>query len=92
MQAARALAANLAGNTTDVRYPAMPVAVKTPACPTTICPPPAGSIGQWQIEIQENGLKALCVDDTGKPLGFALMGSANAEKQLLATQMPAWLA
>ena len=91
MQAARALAANLAGNTTDVRYPAMPVAVKTPACPTTICPPPAGSIGQWQIEIQENGLKALCVDDTGKPLGFALMGSANAEKQLLATQMPAWL-
>lgn len=91
MQAARALAATLASGATEVRYPAMPVAVKTPACPTTICPPPAGSTGQWQVEMLENGLKALFVDDTGKPVGFALMGGANSEKQALMAQMPGWL-
>ena len=91
MQAARALAATLASGATEVRYPAMPVAVKTPACPTTICPPPAGSSGQWQVEMLESGLKALFVDDSGKPAGFALMGSANAEKQALLAQMPGWL-
>jgi hypothetical protein len=39
----------------------------------------------------ENGLKALFVDDTGKPVGFALMGGANTEKQALMAQMPGWL-
>lgn len=91
MQAARALAATLSGNPTEVRYPAMPVAVKTPACPTTVCPAPQGSAGDWQIERQEDGLKALFVDAAGKASGFALLGTANAEKQQLATQMPAWL-
>jgi rubredoxin-NAD+ reductase len=91
MQAARALAATLAGNPTAVRYPAMPVVVKTPACPTTVCPPPAASSGNWQIETPAAGLKALFCDASGKPLGFALLDAANAEKQALTAQMPAWL-
>lgn len=91
MQAARALAATLAGNPTAVRYPAMPVVVKTPACPTTVCPPPAASSGNWLIETPVDGLKALFSDASGKPLGFALLGAANTEKQALTAQMPAWL-
>ena len=44
MHAARALAATLAGKPTQVIYPAMPVVVKTPACPTIVSPPkPVGS-------------------------------------------------
>lgn len=92
MQAARVLAATLAGTPTEVRYPAMPVAVKTPACPTTICPAPLGSSGEWQVSHLDDGLKAVFVDNNGTALGFALLGSANSEKQALAALMPAWLA
>ena len=44
MQQARALAATLAGTPTAVIYPAMPVIVKTPACPTVVCPPPTDAL------------------------------------------------
>lgn len=91
MQAARVLATTLAGTPTEVRYPAMPVAVKTPACPITICPAPLGNTGEWQVSHQQDGLKAVFVDSSGMALGFALLGSANSEKQALAAQMPAWL-
>ena len=47
MQQARALAATLAGTPTPVLYPAMPVIVKTPACPTVVCPPPL--VGKFTI-------------------------------------------
>ena len=51
MNAARALAQTLAetltGKKTDVVFPVMPVAVKTPALPLMIAPPAMGSKGQW---------------------------------------------
>ena len=47
MNAARALAQTLAGQKTDVVFPIMPVAVKTPALPLMIVPPKLGSQGQW---------------------------------------------
>jgi rubredoxin-NAD+ reductase len=47
MNAARALAQTLAGQKTDVVFPVMPVAVKTPALPLMIAPPKMGSLGQW---------------------------------------------
>lgn len=51
MNAARALAQTLAststGKRTDVVFPIMPVAVKTPALPLMIAPPAMGSAGQW---------------------------------------------
>jgi rubredoxin---NAD+ reductase len=47
MNAARALAQTLAGKRTDVIFPIMPVAVKTPALPLMIAPPKVGSMGQW---------------------------------------------
>ncbi|MDD5249092.1 MAG: FAD-dependent oxidoreductase [Rhodocyclaceae bacterium] len=91
MQQARALAKTLAGMATPVDYPAMPVVVKTPACPTVVCPPPAGLDGAWREEASADGVRALFVDAAGKPLGFALVGAATSAKQALAPQMPAWL-
>lgn len=93
--AARALAATLTGSETPVRYPAMPVLVKTPACPTVVSPPEAGKSGEWTVEETQdggaNGIKALFKDDNGNLLGFALLGNAVAEKNALATQLPAVL-
>ncbi len=91
MQQARALAKTLAGTPTPVAYPAMPVVVKTPACPTVVCPPPAGADGAWREAQDAAGARAVFEDAAGKPLGFALLGAATAEKQALAAAMPAWL-
>ncbi|MDD5295811.1 MAG: FAD-dependent oxidoreductase [Rhodocyclaceae bacterium] len=91
MACARALAATLAGTDTAVSYPAMPVVVKTPACPAVVCPPPMGAAGAWQEAVTATGVRALFRDGEGKLLGFALLGDAVAEKQALAAQLPAWL-
>lgn len=91
MQQARALAATLAGNATAVTYPAMPVTVKTPGCPTVVCPPAMGVHGQWVVEPMEDGLVSKFVNDAGALLGFALQGKATAQRQALATQVPATL-
>jgi len=92
MQAARALAKTLAGVATDVVYPAMPVVVKTHACPTVVCPPPQGSQGAWREESSAAGVRALFEDGAGNLLGFALLGEqAVMEKAQLATRIPAWL-
>lgn len=92
MHAARALAATLAGKPTAVAYPAMPVLVKTPACPTIISPPASGAAGQWQIEQTSDSVKSLFVDGAGKLLGFALNGTATAERAKLTPQLPPVLA
>ncbi|MFC4158123.1 NAD(P)/FAD-dependent oxidoreductase [Chitinimonas lacunae] len=91
MQAARALGPTLAGQPTALRYPAMPVLVKTPACPTVVAPPAPGMGGQWQVETSTDGVKALFVAEGGTLLGFALLGTATAERQSLAAQLPSWL-
>lgn len=91
MQQARALAKTLAGTPTPVAYPAMPVVVKTPACPTVVCPPPAGTQGGWRETQDAGGARALFEDAAGKPRGFAVLGAAMSEKQALAALMPPWL-
>lgn len=91
MQQARALAKTLAGEPTLVSYPAMPVVVKTPACPAVVCPPPMGAAGEWREEASGTGVRGVFEAADGKPLGFALVGAATAEKQALAAQMPNWL-
>jgi rubredoxin-NAD+ reductase len=89
MQQARALAKTLSGTPTDVVYPAMPVAVKTPACPTVVCPPPMGLDGRWSENETADGVRALFEDAQGVLRGFALIGSAVTEKSALATRLPA---
>ena len=88
MHAARALAATLAGKPAAVSYPAMPVLVKTPACPTIVAPPANGAAGEWHVEKNAESVKSLFLDASGKLLGFALNGTATAERARLAQQLP----
>ncbi len=92
MHATRALAQTLAGKSAAVSFPAMPVMVKTPACPTIVSPPAADAEGQWQVETTGDGVKSLFIGTDGKLLGFALNGSATAERAKLAPQLPPVLA
>ena len=92
MHAARALAATLAGKPTPVSYPAMPVLVKTPACPTIVAPPPAAAAGNWTVTADYESVKSLFLDANGKLLGFALNGKATAERGALTQQLPPVLA
>ncbi len=91
MQQSRALAATLCGQPTPVVYPAMPVLVKTPACPTIVCPPQPGAAGGWEVEATTDACEARFVGVDGALLGFALLGAATAKKQAMAALVPgAW--
>ena len=91
MASARALAKTLTGTETAVNFPAMPVTVKTPACPVVVCPPPKNVQGEWQAEIQDGqNVKMLFKDSDGKAQGFVLTGEDLVkEKGALAKEMPA---
>ena len=92
MTCARALAATLAGEKTAVRYPAMPVTLKTPCYPTVVCPVPRPIEGEWDVEINEQGVCGLFKDSSDNVLGFVLMGERVTEKTALAKEIPDWLA
>jgi rubredoxin-NAD+ reductase len=86
--AARALAATLAGKPTPVHYPAMPVLVKTPVCPTVVSLPDFNVNGEWHVEVDSEGVKALYRDEVGNLLGYALLGASTKEKNIFTTQLP----
>lgn len=88
MQQARSLGATLAGVPTPVSYPAMPVTVKTPACPTVVCPPAPDARGDWSVDLQPDACCARFLDADGRLLGFALLGTATAQRQALAALVP----
>lgn len=88
MSQARALAKTLNGELTSVSYPVMPVVVKTPAYPIVAVPPLPSATGQWSVVTTEGGVRALFQNSAGKLLGFALGGTATAEKATLAKQTP----
>jgi rubredoxin-NAD+ reductase len=88
MQAARALAPNLLGQEVALTYPAMPVMVKTPALPTIVSPPAKGAVGDWKIKAMDDGLEARFESSDGKLLGFALLGSATAQRGALTKELP----
>ncbi|GLX12119.1 pyridine nucleotide-disulfide oxidoreductase [Pseudomonas straminea] len=92
MACARALAKTLAGAPSEVAYGAMPVTVKTPACPLVVSPPPRGSQGKWTVEGSGADIRALCYDASGALLGYALTGSAVQERLALNRELPALLA
>jgi rubredoxin---NAD+ reductase len=92
MHAARALAQVLAGNQASLQYPAMPVLVKTPACPTVVSPPAKDAQGAWQVNASEEGVDARFIGADGQLLGFALCGVATKERQALLPQLPPVLA
>jgi rubredoxin---NAD+ reductase len=89
MHAARALAATLAGREQPLRYPAMPVVVKTPALPAVVCPPPAGAAGAWRSDSEPGGIASRFVDAGQRLLGFSLVGTSSSHKQRLLKEMQA---
>jgi rubredoxin-NAD+ reductase len=88
MQAARALAPTLTGQTTALNYPAMPVMVKTPALPTVVSPPAKGASGQWKTTMVDGGVEGRFESPDGKLVGFALMESATSQRAALTKELP----
>jgi rubredoxin-NAD+ reductase len=91
MNAARALAKTLAGQPTEVVYPAMPVVVKTPAHPIVVSPPASFDQGEWAIDVEDKGVRALFKNGNEHLLGFVLTGEFVNEKQRLTKELPAVL-
>lgn len=92
MNSARALAKTLSGTATEVKYPVMPVMVKTPSLPIVTCPPAIGSEGNWEMDGQSPHLMGLFKDSDGNLLGYTLTGERVAEKMKLNKELPAMLA
>ncbi|MEP5765828.1 MAG: FAD-dependent oxidoreductase [Halieaceae bacterium] len=91
MAAARALGKTLAGEATEVAYPAMPVTIKTPACPVVVSPVAPDAEGDWSITEDGNNVKAEFRNSAGELLGFALTGDATRDKTTLQKELPAIL-
>ncbi|HEX5486883.1 MAG TPA: FAD-dependent oxidoreductase [Limnobacter sp.] len=88
MQAARAIAQTLTGKETPIKFPAMPVTIKTPDCPAVVNPPLPHHEGTWEVMADDNGVKALFKAADGALLGMALLGEASKERQALSGQLP----
>lgn len=87
MTGARALAKTLTGTPTEVVYPAMPVAVKTPAMPLSVLPALPGIDGEWRFLEPDGGLEGHFKDREGRLQGFVLGGSATARRAALVRAM-----
>ena len=87
MQQARALAKTLNGETTQVHYPAMPVAVKTPAAPLTVLPAPLGVDVNWHTEEFDDSMIARAYDQADTLRGFVLLGTTAAKQRLSLTKL-----
>lgn len=85
---ARALAKTLAGELTAVRYPMMPIFVKTPTCPVIGALPATGLNGEWQFEFDEKQGTGLLYDHNQQFCGYALVGAATAKSSTLVKQLP----
>lgn len=87
MQQARALAKTLSGQSTAVHYPAMPVAVKTPAAPLTVLPAPHEVEVNWETEELDDGMIAKAIDAEGTLRGFVLLGPTAGKQRLTLTKL-----
>ncbi len=87
MTCARALAKTLTGTPTDLVYPVMPVAVKTPAFPLSVVPAPQGIEGDWSFLESDGGLEGHFKDHEGRLQGFVLGGAATSRRAALVRAM-----
>lgn len=89
MNAARALAATLAGTPTALVFPLMPVSIKTPALPTVVAAPHPALAGSWVAEAldpeaaQTGGVWRF-MDADGQQRGFVLTGKQSTRRMELA--------
>ena len=92
MQCARTLGKTLAGGDDDapgkVKYPTLPIMVKTHLCPV-IAYPSADRGGEWTIEGDDHSVEASYLDDEGNLLGFALTGEATKKRKDYLKNAPA---
>lgn len=84
----RALGKTLAGEPTEVIYPAMPVVLKTPACPLVVSPPPQDVDGEWKMSGTQFDRRALFYDTHQQLRGFALTGAMVKERAELQKLLP----
>lgn len=81
---AHVLGKMLAGNVQAVRFPVMPIVIKTPACPIVIVAPPKNSVGEWKlISVKNTNIEMVFYDHDQHVKGFALSGDAVKEKNRL---------
>lgn len=86
MNAARALAATLAGTPTPLVFPLMPVAIKTPALPIVVSPPNPGQLGDWAHDAPDASVVGNVwrfVDAEQAVRGFVLTGKHTARRMEL---------
>ncbi|WP_114416986.1 NAD(P)/FAD-dependent oxidoreductase [Marinospirillum perlucidum] len=88
MASARTLAEHLSGEPAALELPPLPVLVKTPSCPVVAAPPPAGSDGEWQLDLDADSAEGRFVSPEGQLLGFALAGKAVRRKVQLVKELP----
>lgn len=94
MQCARTLGKNLAaqdGEPQQVKYPSLPVIIKTHLCPVIVYPP-VDTHGTWRIEGDGTDIEASFVDDEGNLKGFALTGEATKKRGQYLKQAPPLMA
>jgi hypothetical protein len=70
----------------------MPVTVKTPSYPIVVSPPAKTAVGNWNISEVTDGMQCRFETSDGQLLGFALLGSATAERAAMAKLLPPVLA
>jgi rubredoxin-NAD+ reductase len=87
MHAAKVLATQLAGGTSALAFPLMPVAIKTPALPIVVSSPPPGLAGGWVAQVAADMTDAEQVagawqflDAQGVQRGFVLTGKQTARR------------
>ena len=88
LMCARALAKILTGDDIEVRYPPMPVIVKTPACPINSILPEADSEGSWACTGDDAHLDCQFFDFKENLLGFTLTGKAMRRRAELIKELP----
>lgn len=80
MHAGRALARVLNGEDATVKFPAMPVVVKTPAHPVAVSPVARDAVGAWQVLASGQGVKMGFFDTQNNLTGFVLTGEYASER------------
>ena len=85
MHQSRSLGPTLTGTPTPLVYPCMPVSVKASCGVTVVIPQESGT---WQVEGTSPDFKAICTNESGDVVGWALTGSRTTERRDLSGLVP----
>ncbi len=88
LHCAKVIAKGLVGEVASLSLPAMPVVVKTPACPTIISPPPVGAIGEWRVSGEAPDLECRFEGTNNELLGCALLGEVGKQRMAYQRELP----